>query len=271
MNNRLFRNGSYTVSFAKMERVGEEWNQIEWNIHHTDIQYHRLYLLRSGRARVSLYDRELTLVPGQVYFLPAFSIKESAVDEVMDKYYIHFLSSSPFFSLYRYLADGYSVPATPATEYLFKTVVESYAKNTVDAHFKVQGALDLILSDFMSDVMGATSDVVKFDEVLKFIDCNYTRKISLSELAAIMNISPMYFSNYFKRTFKISPKQYILNKRILESQRLLIESRMNVKEIAAAVGFENENYFSEYFAKKVGISALKFRRRQIPTERESIF
>ena len=79
------------------------------------------------------------------------------------------------------------------------------------------------------------------------------------------------FSNYFKRTFKISPKQYILNKRILEIQRLLIESRMNVKEIAAAVGFENENYFSEYFAKKVGISALKFRRRQIPTERESIF
>ena len=271
MRTRLFRNGSYTVSFAKMERVGEEWNHIEWNIHHTDIQYHRLYLLRSGRARVSLYDRELTLVPGRVYFLPAFSIKESAVDEVMDKYYIHFQSSSPFFSLYRYLADGYSAPANPATEFLFQTVVENYAKGAMDSHFKVQGALDLILSDFVSDVTGDVSDIVRFDEVLKYIDHNYTKNISLSDLAAIMNISPMYFSNYFKRTFNISPKQYILNKRILESQRLLIESRMNVKEIALAVGFENENYFSEFFAKKVGTTALKFRKREIPTERETIF
>ena len=141
----------------------------------------------------------------------------------------------------------------------------------MDSHFKVQGALDLILSDFVSDVTGDVSDIVRFDEVLKYIDYNYTENISLSDLAALMNISPMYFSNYFKRTFNISPKQYILNKRILESQRLLIESRMNVKEIALAVGFENENYFSEFFAKKVGTTALKFRKREIPTERETIF
>lgn len=269
--NRLFRNGSYTVSFAEERKIGEEWNLVKWDTNHTDIQYHRLYLLTEGRAHLSLFDRELDLFPGNVYFIPAFSVKESNISGTMNKYYIHFQSASPFFSLYRYLSDKYSSPANASTEFLFRTVVDNYAKSTVDSHFKVQGALDLILSDFMSDVTGAATDVVKFDEVLKFIDHNYTKNIHLSELAAIMNISPMYFSNYFKRTFKISPKQYILNKRLLESQRLLIESRMNVGEIAAAVGFENENYFSEFFAKKVGISALKFRKRRIPTERETIF
>ena len=85
-----------------------------------------------------------------------------------------------------------------------------------------------------------------------------------------MNISSMYFSNYFKRVFHISPKQYILNKRLMESQRLLLESRMSIKEIAFEVGFDNENYFSEFFASKVGISALKFRKRELPTTRDSI-
>ena len=104
---------------------------------------------------------------------------------------------------------------------------------------------------------------MKFGEVLAYIDENYRKSISLSELASIMNISTMYFSNYFKRVFKISPKQYVLNKRLTESQRLLLESRMSVKEIAYQVGFENENYFSEFFSQKVGISALNFRKRAL--------
>jgi AraC-like DNA-binding protein len=85
-----------------------------------------------------------------------------------------------------------------------------------------------------------------------------------------MNISTMYFSNAFKRVFNISPKQYILNKRLMESQRLLLETEMSVAEIAYAVGFDNENYFSEFFSSRVGISALKFRRLLIPTHRDSI-
>ena len=171
---------------------------------------------------------------------------------------------------YRYLSDKFSTPATPETEYLFKTVVENYSKNSMSAHFKLQGAMNLILSDFVSDVKAAVPELVKFDEVLRYIDNNYRRNISVAELAAIMNISSMYFSNYFKRVFHISPKQYILNKRLMESQRLLLESRMSIKEIAFEVGFDNENYFSEFFSSKVGISALKFRKRELPTTRDSI-
>ena len=45
-----------------------------------------------------------------------------------------------------------------------------------------------------------------------------------------------------------------------------------VKELAAepCEMIENENYFSEFFSAKVGISALKFRNRELPTTRSSI-
>ena len=86
-------------------------------------------------------------------------------------------------------------------------------------------------------------------------------------LLLLLFLSAVYF---FKATFRVSPKQYILNRRLAEAQRLLIESRMSVGEIARAVGFENENYFSEFFSARIGISALKFRRSKIPGERDSI-
>ena len=270
MIDTMFENGIYSVAFAERREVGDEWNLVKWNSAHPDIGYHRLYLLTEGEAKLRLIDRELILTPGNVYFVPAYSVRESNIEGRMNKYYIHFQSSSRFFSLYRYFSTRYAIGASEETEYLFRTVVENYSNNSMSAHFKVQGAMNLILSDFVTEVTAAIPDLIKFDEVLKYVDRNYNKNITLSSLAAIMNISPMYFSNYFKKTFRISPKQYILNKRLMESQRLLLESRLTIKEIAYAVGFENENYFSEFFASKVGISANKFRKREIPTTRESI-
>ena len=266
MQDSLFEAGFYSVVAAVNCEVGNEWNFVKWDSNHPQIQYHRLYFLTEGSATLRLYDRDLLLLPGKVYFIPAFSIKESYIEGKMNKCYIHFQSDSAFFSLYRYLSDKYSVDASPETEYLFRTVVESYKDSSVSARFKVQGAMNLILSDFVSDVTASVPDLVKFNEVLKYIDENYKKKITLDELSSIMNISTMYFSNYFKRIFHISPKQYVLNKRLTESQRLLLEGRMSVKEIAYEVGFENENYFSEFFSQKIGISALKFRKRVLPDQ-----
>ena len=265
MQNSLFETGTYSVAAAVKRDVGNEWNFVKWDMNHPQIQYHRLYFLTEGEATLRLFDRELTLHAGNVYFIPAFSIRESRIEGKMNKYFIHFQSTSSFFSLYRYLSDKYSVPATGETEYLFKTVVDNFTDVSISARFKVQGAMNLILSDFVSDVTSAIPDLVKFDEVLKYIDENYKKNITLDELASIMNISTMYFSNYFKKVFRISPKQYVLNKRLTESQRLLLESRMSIKEIAYEVGFENENYFSEFFSSKVGVSALKFRKRALPS------
>ena len=127
-----------------------------------------------------------------------------------------------------------------------------------------------LLCSFFENTEGSGRELLRFGGVLSFIEKNYKSKISIATLASIMNISPLYFSNYFKSTFRISPKQYILSKRIAEAQRLLLETDMTVGEIAHSVGFENENYFSEFFTAKIGVSALKYRHRALPKERASI-
>ena len=263
MSEHILDSNRYSIGLAKWALIGEEWNDIVWDRNHPQIQYHRLYLPTSGNATLHLYDKTVELLPGNIYFIPAFSIVQSRIDGEMNKYYIHFLADSPMFGLYRYLSDRCSVPADGMSEYLFKTVVDNFTSNTHESYMKVHGAMNLLLAPFFSDVSADRHSLIKFEGVLKFIDDNYKKDIRLSELASIMNISTMYFSNYFKQVFHISPKQYILNKRLSESQRLLLESDLSIKEIAYAVGFENESYFSEFFSKKVGVSALRFRNRDM--------
>ena len=266
----MMKTTTYSVAFAERRDIGREWNDVKWDKHHREIQYHRLYMLTAGKATVRMHSGVLELVPGNVYFIPAFSILESSIDGKMNKYYIHFGADSHIFDMYRYICERYSAPATDITDALFRTVVDNYANNSWSSHLKVQGAMNLLLSDFLDGVDADRSEISRFESVLKYINKHYTEDIHLCDLAEIMNISTMYFSNSFKATFNISPKQYILNKRLTESQRLLLETSMTVKEIAYAVGFENENYFSEFFSAKIGISALKFRNRQLPKTRESI-
>ena len=269
----LFDHRSYSVAFAERRNIGEEWNRVEWNARHHQIGLHRLYFRTDhsgGRAVVHLLDCDLELLPGYVYFVPAYSVRQSELEGEMSKYYIHFQSDSLIFDLYRYLSGKYAVPAGPLTEGLFETVVENYAKNSPDADMRVRGAMDLLLADFFADPFVDRRNLVKFAGVLQYIRENYRKKISLSELSALMNISTMYFSNSFKVAFHVSPKQYILNMRLTESQQLLLQTDLSIKEIAYRVGFENENYFSEFFAAKMGISALKFRNRELPESRESV-
>lgn len=265
----LYEQRNYNVSFARRADVGEEWNLIEWNRKHHEIDCHRLYLRTDNgdsRAVLHLIDGDVELLPGRIYFIPAFSVLQSEIHGKMNKFYIHFRSGSFALGLYRYLSGHYSVPADEISVRLFETVVENYAKNTEDAHLKVQGAMNLLLSDFFAEPYVNHQGIVKFEPVLRYIEENYKQNILIADLARILNISPIYFSNSFKSAFHVSPRQYILNKRLTESQQLLLETDMSIKEIAYATGFDNENYFSELFRAKTGVSARQFRKRALPRE-----
>ena len=270
MKNDNYSRSEYSVAFAERRIVGEEWNDVVWDKNHHQIEHHRLYYLTSGEAKIRLFNQTLELLPNNIYFIPAFTILESKIDGEMDKYYIHFLTQSHELNLYSYRSDRYSVPADNMTEHLFRCIVDNYTIDTAEGYLKVQGAMDLLLAPFFADQNITRHSLIKFEEVLAYIDENYKRNISLSELAAIMNISTMYFSNYFKEVFRISPKQYILNKRLSEIQRLLLTTDMSVKEIAFTLGFKEESYFSEFFSHRMGISALKFRSRNLPKTINSV-
>jgi len=82
---------------------------------------------------------------------------------------------------------------------------------------------------------------------------------SMERLAAELNLSPTHFHRLFREHTGLSPYQYHLQLRINRAKEMLHGTNLSIKQIAAALGFENPYHFSKTFKKKTGMSPSKWR------------
>lgn len=259
IDKNLLQNITFSVTLSQFLNVGEEWN-MDWNKNLYQLQCNRLYFLKKGKGVLYLHNRMLTLEPGFVYLIPAFGVLRSEMIEEMQKYFIHFQTNSSLFYLYHLFDSQAYYPSDNLTEGLFRLVLDNYRQPSPASHFKVQGSMQILLSGFFNHIDTSRQNIMRFVPIVDYLQNNYKQDISIKALADQMNLNPVYFSDLFKSTFHITPKQYLINKRLIESQNLLQETNMSVKEIAYEVGFLNENYFSEIFKQKIGVSPSVFRK-----------
>ncbi len=95
----------------------------------------------------------------------------------------------------------------------------------------------------------------------KYIDLNYSRPITLAEVATEMNVSYNYLSNLFNKESNMSFSDYLQNVRVSESKKLLTQTDESLSQIAMEVGFANQSYFTKVFKKTTGISPGKYRKQ----------
>lgn len=106
------------------------------------------------------------------------------------------------------------------------------------------------------------TDNVNIKKAINFIDENIKNyNLSLGMISENLNLNSSYFSKLFKDSIGISVTDYISNIRTLRAKKLLIETKMSIKEISIECGFVESSYFSIVFKRKVGMTPLKFRNR----------
>jgi AraC family transcriptional activator of pobA len=113
-----------------------------------------------------------------------------------------------------------------------------------------------------------SKDIVIYEEknihhpLIKFkalLENNFHKERQPSFYAEKMGISPNNFSKICKQHFLKTPSTLIHERVILESKKLIHLSYKSIKEIAAELNFDDENYFSRYFKKHTGITPTAFR------------
>ena len=98
-----------------------------------------------------------------------------------------------------------------------------------------------------------------FRDVRQYIDAHFSEDIRLAELAALVHVSPAYFSVLFKRFNLVSPVEYIVNRRVRHAVELIRTTPMNLTEVAAACGFNNGTNFYKAFRKVTGRTPSSYR------------
>lgn len=96
-------------------------------------------------------------------------------------------------------------------------------------------------------------------KILNYIDRNIRRGVSLDEAAEYANMSSCYFSKLFKRMTGKNYITYVTDSRIEMAKRMLVDTEMPVINIAYELSYNETNYFSKAFKKKVGVTPSEYR------------
>jgi AraC-like DNA-binding protein len=103
--------------------------------------------------------------------------------------------------------------------------------------------------------------------IYDFSLANFRRKIETREVAEIAHVSINYFCRYFKSRTRKTYSQFINEIRIGHACKLLIENKINVKQICYESGFYNFASFHKYFKSITGKSPLHY-QKEFFTERK---
>ena len=93
----------------------------------------------------------------------------------------------------------------------------------------------------------------------RFLDRHYDRPITIEQLSREAALSPYHFIRLFRRIYKQTPHQYLVQQRIARAKELLRTTELPITEICIAVGFESLGSFSTLFRKVAGISPSAYR------------
>jgi len=248
---------SFVVNSVGHTVIDKEYS---WNNSITSYPYYRIYYVKnSEKVEITLNNEKVELLPNKMYLFPPYSISKAKY-EYLDHYWIHFQVSSTVNNLFKYFSPSMCVDAWGDEENLFNLAYGNYTQTNVSSKLFTSGVMKLLVGRFLGGIEPSEDKFIKFEPVIAYIEKNIDKQIVLEELAQILHLNKVYFSNEFKRIFGVSPNRYVNNKRIDLAKKLLLNTNKKIGEITIECGFNGQLYFSRFFKEKVGYPPLEYRK-----------
>lgn len=98
------------------------------------------------------------------------------------------------------------------------------------------------------------------ETAIEYINSNLDQKITVTAIADAVHLSPSQFSKRFKEETGYSPYDFVIITRLNKAKYLLLNSPLQIVEIAAQTGFDTCAKFSSFFTSAEGVSPRSFRK-----------
>ena len=152
-------------------------------------------------------------------------------------------------------------------ERLLPRLLQLEQKNGFDSVLELFSILhDLSTSRNMRTLSDSSSDNEQFnynsrriEKVFEYMNTNYSRPISLTEVAKVANMPEASFSRFIKKRIGSTFIDSLNEIRLGHATRMLIDTTHNVAEVAYKCGFNNISNFNRTFKKRKGCTPKEFR------------
>lgn len=98
-----------------------------------------------------------------------------------------------------------------------------------------------------------------YQRALAYIEAHYHEQICLDNIAEEVGVSRYTLTRLFKKQLHTTPISYVTDLRMRKACSLLLHTNRTIKQIAADVGYPDDNYFHKVFRRYTGSSATQFR------------
>ncbi|MDO4267353.1 MAG: AraC family transcriptional regulator [Eubacteriales bacterium] len=243
---------------------------------------YEMILVTGGRASAVINHKTYELHPGTLIFISrlerhSFVIhdepycryvvsmsNELIMSSVRDIELVSILMQRPHgFSHVIQLSDSCFRRILPLFEYLTAEYTNQQAFFVSRSISLVNSILILLYRDYPDyfPVRSATSIQTLVLQAQRYVNENFSQKITLNGIAGKSFVSRHSLSLAFKDTVGVSFREYLILFRLAEAKKLLVTTDLSVDEISEQVGYQNVNNFIQIFKSRNTLTPLQYRKR----------
>lgn len=100
-------------------------------------------------------------------------------------------------------------------------------------------------------------------KIKKYIEENFTEDISLNDIAKMSGYSKYHLNRIFLEKTGQTIHNYIMERRLFEASKLLVDSDFSLVEIALMVGYTSQQSFTRAFKQMFGATPMTYRKDNI--------
>jgi len=145
-------------------------------------------------------------------------------------------------------------------DYLLKPIdVEKFRQILLRTRIRLEASAGMVEAEFgLDSIDAAKTEFAK--TVLLYLQENYQQPFSLEHLASAFGCKAAYLLRLYRKVMGSTPTQDLIHLRIERAKRLLTgHPALEIKQVSAAVGYDDPLYFSRLFKRETGLTPSTFR------------
>lgn len=207
--------------------------------------------------------------PGQVHSAPKPSHRsDTAISRIM------FVNEMKMAEVSTMLSDGghSNLPAfvnlvinDPSCIKQFKAIHEMAGQPHTQTQLKLESMLMLVLSSIVTQyaslpegkLNSLCGSKARMRDVKEYLEVNFAKNISLTELAEVAGLSPYHMTRTFSQEFGMPPHAYQTQLRVQHARDLLLAGSP-VADAALTAGFFDQSHFTRHFRRIIGVPPRQY-------------
>lgn len=218
-------------------------------------------------VRLQGHQRRSGGAPGRICLMPAEHKSQWEVNDRLSFFHLYF-DNQALADTYERVFDKSPSTSLPDLTFADNQWLDTFCQQMVlplnwhdnADQLMLSSAAEMMLTHVVSEysgqmmlpeVKGGLS--VRAQRILcEYIEANLDSALHIDELSSLVNLSSYHFARMFKKSFMVTPHQYVTERRLQTAFRHVSEKELGFSEIALRCGFTDQSHFSKQFKKRFG-------------------